>query len=159
MLARWLMEQRERPSAANANDSSSSGSQAGAHSVSDNFLTDQALPPPAPNGVFETSAISLVRLHEVSLSLLVKGPDTRSRPGVSGCSSLSGPQETAHAPVPDARVKQCRTPGPATKLRVRHNALAGFDRAERPLNPLAAVNSPRTSLPPPTYVMAALYGL
>jgi hypothetical protein len=35
----------------------------------------------------------------------------------------------------------------------------GFDRAERPLNPLAAVNSPRTSLPSPTYVMAALYGL
>jgi hypothetical protein len=52
MLARWLMEQRERPSASSANDSSSSGSQAGAYSVSDNFLTDQALPPPASNGAF-----------------------------------------------------------------------------------------------------------
>ena len=52
MLARWLMEQRERPSASSANDSSSSGSQAGAHSVSDNFLADQALPPPASNGAF-----------------------------------------------------------------------------------------------------------
>jgi len=52
MLARWLMEQRERPSASSANDSSSSGPQAGAHSVSDNFLTDQVLPPPASNGAF-----------------------------------------------------------------------------------------------------------
>jgi hypothetical protein len=52
MLARWLMEQRERPSASSANDSSSSGAQAGTHSVSDNFLTDQALHPPAPSGVF-----------------------------------------------------------------------------------------------------------
>jgi hypothetical protein len=52
MLARWLMEQRERSSAPSANDSSSSGSQAAAHTVSDNFLTDQALPPPAPNGAF-----------------------------------------------------------------------------------------------------------
>ena len=52
MLARWLMEQRERPSVSSANDSSSSGPQAGAHSVSDNFLTDPALSPPAPNGVF-----------------------------------------------------------------------------------------------------------
>jgi hypothetical protein len=49
MLARWLMEQRERPSTSSANDSSSSGGQ---HSVSDNFLTDQALDPPAPSGVF-----------------------------------------------------------------------------------------------------------
>jgi hypothetical protein len=52
MLARCLMEQRERTSASSANDSSSSGTQAGGHSVSDNFLTDQALHPPAPNGVF-----------------------------------------------------------------------------------------------------------
>jgi hypothetical protein len=52
MLARWLMEQRERPSASSANDSSSSGAQAGTHSVSDNFLTDQALHPPTPSGVF-----------------------------------------------------------------------------------------------------------
>ena len=52
MLARWLMEQRERSFAPSAIDSSSSGSQAGAHSASDNFLTDQAVPPPAPNGPF-----------------------------------------------------------------------------------------------------------
>ena len=52
MLARWLMEQRERSFAPSAIDSSSSGSQAGAHSASDNFLTDQAVPPPASNGAF-----------------------------------------------------------------------------------------------------------
>jgi hypothetical protein len=52
MLARWLMEQRERSFASSAIDSSSSGSQAGAHSASDNFLADQAVPSPAPNGAF-----------------------------------------------------------------------------------------------------------
>lgn len=52
MLARWLMEQRERTSTHAANDSSSSGSQPGAHAASDNFLTDQALPPPAHNRAF-----------------------------------------------------------------------------------------------------------
>jgi hypothetical protein len=34
-----------------------------------------------------------------------------------------------------------------------------FDRCDRQLNPLAAAISLRTSLPPPTYVMAALYRL
>jgi len=50
MLARWLLEQRERSSARAADDLSPSASQSGAHSVSDNFLTDQALPPPVPSG-------------------------------------------------------------------------------------------------------------
>lgn len=51
MLARWLMEQRERPPTHTSSESSLPGTQPGPHSVSDNFLTDQALPPPAPSGV------------------------------------------------------------------------------------------------------------
>lgn len=51
MLARWLMEQRERSSFRGANDSSPPGHQPSPHSVSDNFFADQALPPPAPRGV------------------------------------------------------------------------------------------------------------
>lgn len=50
MLARWLLEHRERFSARAADNLSPSASQSGAHSVSDNFLTDQALPPPVPSG-------------------------------------------------------------------------------------------------------------
>jgi hypothetical protein len=34
-----------------------------------------------------------------------------------------------------------------------------FDRCDCPLNPLAAAISLRASVPPPTYVMAALYRL
>ncbi|MEQ1474325.1 MAG: hypothetical protein ABLQ96_10900 [Candidatus Acidiferrum sp.] len=51
MLARWLMEQRERPPTPALNEPSPHSPQAGAHSVSDNFLTEQALPAPAPSGV------------------------------------------------------------------------------------------------------------
>jgi hypothetical protein len=52
MLARWLLEKSERTPTHDANDSSSSGSQSGAHVVSDNFFTDQVLSPPAPSGFF-----------------------------------------------------------------------------------------------------------
>jgi hypothetical protein len=52
MLARWLLEKSERTPTHDANDSSSSGSQSGAHVVSDNFFTDQVLSPPAPTGFF-----------------------------------------------------------------------------------------------------------
>jgi hypothetical protein len=51
MLARWLMEQRERPATHALSELSTPSSPAGPHSVSDNFLTDQALPPPVPSGV------------------------------------------------------------------------------------------------------------
>ncbi len=51
MLARWLMEQRERPAILNASELLSSSPEPGTNSASDNFLTDQALPPPAPSGV------------------------------------------------------------------------------------------------------------
>jgi hypothetical protein len=40
MLARWLLEKSERTATHDANDSSSSVSQAGAHVVSDHFFTD-----------------------------------------------------------------------------------------------------------------------
>jgi hypothetical protein len=51
MLARWLMEQRERSSSHTADDLSPDLHASPAHSVSDNFLADQALPPPASTGV------------------------------------------------------------------------------------------------------------
>lgn len=47
MLARWLLEQRERSSTCAA--TAEPGSQASAHSVSDNFFADQALSTPAPS--------------------------------------------------------------------------------------------------------------
>ncbi|MDP9340040.1 MAG: hypothetical protein M3P45_14355 [Acidobacteriota bacterium] len=51
MLARWLMEQRERPPMHGATELFPPGAPADAHSVSDNFLADQALSPPVPSGV------------------------------------------------------------------------------------------------------------
>lgn len=51
MLARWLMEQRERSAISPPNDPSASDPQCSAHSVSDNFFADQALPPPVPSRV------------------------------------------------------------------------------------------------------------
>lgn len=50
MLARWLMEHRERSTAASATDNAQDGPRTGVHSVSDNFLTDQSLPPPISSG-------------------------------------------------------------------------------------------------------------
>jgi hypothetical protein len=51
MLARWLLEQRERSAKRAASDLSPSGRQNGAHSVSDNLLADSGFPPPATSGV------------------------------------------------------------------------------------------------------------
>jgi hypothetical protein len=50
MLARWLMEQRERP--AHTVDAHSAGDhdRNGAHPVSDNFFADEAASPPAARG-------------------------------------------------------------------------------------------------------------
>jgi hypothetical protein len=54
MLARWLMEQRERPprvqDAPQAGESKSVHPPASAHAVSDNFLADQAVAPPVTRG-------------------------------------------------------------------------------------------------------------
>lgn len=50
MLARWLMEQRERPGqVADAHSSADHGRNA-MHTVSDNFFADEAASPPAPRG-------------------------------------------------------------------------------------------------------------
>ncbi|MDP9148136.1 MAG: hypothetical protein M3N22_10800 [Acidobacteriota bacterium] len=51
MLARWLMEQRERTVNSPAHNLSAPDSQSNTHSVSDNFLTDQAIPQPVPSGI------------------------------------------------------------------------------------------------------------
>lgn len=51
MLARSLMERRERLAAQAADDVPSSGPRASAHSVSDNFFSDQAFPPPVRSEV------------------------------------------------------------------------------------------------------------
>ncbi|HYL62277.1 MAG TPA: hypothetical protein VE077_06610 [Candidatus Methylomirabilis sp.] len=54
MLARWLMEQRERPlraqDAPQASETRPGNVPHRAHSVSDNFLADQAVPPPVTRG-------------------------------------------------------------------------------------------------------------
>jgi len=50
MLARWLMEQRERPAHVQAALSGGESRPNGAHSVSDNFFADQTAPPPATRG-------------------------------------------------------------------------------------------------------------
>jgi len=51
MLARWLMERRERLAAHAKDDPTSSGSRSTTHSVSDNFFTDQAFPAPVRSEV------------------------------------------------------------------------------------------------------------
>ena len=51
MLARWLMEQRERSSLDPSSPLSPDLRASPAHSVSDNFLADQAPSPPVPRGV------------------------------------------------------------------------------------------------------------
>lgn len=51
MLARWLMEQRERSSSYAANALSPGERASSAHSVSDNFLADQVTQSPAPGGI------------------------------------------------------------------------------------------------------------
>jgi len=55
MLARWLMEQRERPphvqDAPQASEVKPGDPPAGAHSVSDNVLADRVVPPPVNRGV------------------------------------------------------------------------------------------------------------
>ncbi len=50
MLARWLMQQRERPSLATETVSRAKERANGSHSVSDNVFADQAVPPPANRG-------------------------------------------------------------------------------------------------------------
>jgi hypothetical protein len=112
-----------------------------------------------PTELFETSAAFVVRLPQVSLWSLLKSPDTRPRPGVSGCSSLSCPKETVHAPIPDARSKPRRTSARPQNSASATSVSNRVARRKRPLNALGAAIALRTSLPPPTSVMAALYGL
>ena len=50
MLARWLMEQRERPSQVLDTSSSSETPLKSGHAVSDNFFADLAVSPPANRG-------------------------------------------------------------------------------------------------------------
>jgi len=50
MVARWLMEQRERPPAGSETRSSAASGLSGAHSVSDNFLADSDVQPPVDRG-------------------------------------------------------------------------------------------------------------
>jgi len=50
MLARWLMEQRERPSPVQEVAPAGEPSPKGAHSASDNFFPDRSIPPPANRG-------------------------------------------------------------------------------------------------------------
>jgi hypothetical protein len=50
MLARWLMEQRERPRQVPDDVSGMESRTNGTHSGSDNFFADQAAPPPATRG-------------------------------------------------------------------------------------------------------------
>ena len=50
MVARWLMEQRERPPAASECHGSGGSGVSGTHSVSDNFLTDPAAQPSVERG-------------------------------------------------------------------------------------------------------------
>ncbi len=50
MLARWLMEQRERPAPVQEDAPSSEPSPKHAHSVSDNVFPDRSIPPPATRG-------------------------------------------------------------------------------------------------------------
>jgi hypothetical protein len=54
MLARWLLEQREHPlrveDAPQASEARPGNPPRSAHTVSDNFLVDQAVPPPVTRG-------------------------------------------------------------------------------------------------------------
>ncbi len=50
MLARWLMEQRERPPQVADSQAGAETGRNGAHSVSDNFFANQAIPPRTPRG-------------------------------------------------------------------------------------------------------------
>jgi anti-sigma factor RsiW len=50
MLARWLMEQRERPAQVADSQAGSEHGRNGAHPVSDNFFADQAVPPRTSRG-------------------------------------------------------------------------------------------------------------
>jgi hypothetical protein len=50
MLARWLMERRQRPTQVQEGVSSNEPSAKNAHSVSDNFFPDRSIPPPANRG-------------------------------------------------------------------------------------------------------------
>jgi len=50
MLARWLMEQRERPAPVQEDAPSGEPSPKHAHSVSDNVFPDRSIPPPATRG-------------------------------------------------------------------------------------------------------------
>src|SRR5258708_37721167 len=50
MLARWLMEQRERPSPTQEVASPNEPSPKNAYSASDNFFPDRSIPPPANRG-------------------------------------------------------------------------------------------------------------
>jgi hypothetical protein len=50
MLARWLMEQRERPPQVPDAISGTESRLNGTHAVSDNFFAEQAAPPPATRG-------------------------------------------------------------------------------------------------------------
>jgi hypothetical protein len=78
MLARWLMEQRERPATHALSELSTASSPAGAHSVSDNFLKDQAIPPRLlPADFPDTSALFCPRLRFVSQILLLDSPVPR----------------------------------------------------------------------------------
>jgi hypothetical protein len=50
MLARWLMEHRERPSPVQEVAPTSQPSRKSAHSASDNFFPDRSIPAPANRG-------------------------------------------------------------------------------------------------------------
>jgi len=50
MLARWLMEQRERPPQVPDSTPGTESRLNGTHTVSDNFFAEQAAPPPATRG-------------------------------------------------------------------------------------------------------------
>lgn len=50
MLARWLMEQRERPGQVCDSHPGADCGRNGAHPASDNFFADEAAAPPAPRG-------------------------------------------------------------------------------------------------------------
>jgi len=50
MLARWLMEQRERPAPVQEVASFGEPSPKNAHSASDKFFPDRSIPPPANRG-------------------------------------------------------------------------------------------------------------
>ena len=50
MLARWLMEQRERPQQVLEDALASESLRKKEHSVSDNFFADRTFPPPANRG-------------------------------------------------------------------------------------------------------------